>query len=225
MLGKSIVPPFARSEHALLRAAQQGDERAIVYLITRYEPIRRVVGSQLRRLDRSGRHHDEMRAAANLALLEALRNFDPGRGARFATYAFQYVRGAMLRARFSAPKPSSGSGAPRIEIVGLDEAATERNGNRQGYERELFAHDGSYGADVGYDRALAADRDAAVRAFVAGLVDGQREIVIDLFWRHRTHREVAVARGVSRPAVSQALARACDRGRVQLAEYQLGLSC
>jgi DNA-directed RNA polymerase specialized sigma24 family protein len=59
---------------------------------------------------------------------------------------------------------------------------------------------------------------------VSRLADGQRDIVIDLFWHNKSHAEVARARGVSRPAVSRALARAYCHGRTELAAYQSSLA-
>lgn len=225
MLGKSIVPPFARTERDLVRAARQGNPRAVEYLITKHEPVCKLIRSQMHKLDRSTNHHDDLRAAAHLALLDALRNFDATRGARFATYAFQYVRGAMLKTLFPGQRPSNDVDAtPAIRLVTLDASIGSDAEDTEGYERELFARDQQYGVDPGYDRALTGDRDVAVCTFVDGLGDGQRGIVIDLFWHHKTHSEIAASRGVSRPAISRALARAYKRGRTELAVHQLDLA-
>ena len=178
----------------------------------------------MRKLDRTGHQHDELRAVANLALLEALPNFHPSRGAKFTTYAFHYVRGAMLKALFPGQRSSLDKSKPTVRLVPLDAPATDAADDSEGYERELFARDKSYGIDPGYDRVLTADRDADVRAFVSELGDGQRGIVIDLFWHHKTHLEVATNRGVSRPAVSRALARAYRHGRVELAAHEAALA-
>lgn len=224
MLGKPIVPPFARTERDLVRAAQAGDQTAVAYLVTGYEPVCRLVRSQMRKLDRTGNQHDELRAVANLALLEALPNFDPARGAKFTTYAFQYVRGAMLKSLFPGQRASRDESKPIVRLVRLDAPATDAADDSEGYERELFARDKDYGIDPGYDRVLTTDRDADIRAFVSGLGDGQRGIVIDLFWHHKTHLEVATDRGVSRPAVSRALARAFGHGRAELAAHEAALA-
>jgi RNA polymerase sigma factor (sigma-70 family) len=201
MPGKSIVPPFARTERELVRAAQQGNQRAIEYLITTYEPICKLIRSQMYKLDRSRTQHDELRAAANVALLEALHNFDATRGTKFTTYAFQYVRGAMLKALFAGTKPpSDNEHRPAVRLVSVDApTTTDDSDDSEGYERELYSRDKQYGIDPGYDRVLTADRDAEIRAFVAGLGDGQRGIVVDLFWHHKTHAEIATERGSAVP--------------------------
>lgn len=224
MYGKSIVPPFARTERDLVRAAQAGNPRAVEYLITTHEPVCKLIGSQMRKLDRSGKHHDEMRAVANLALLEALPKFDLARGVKCTTFVFQHVRGAMLKAMFPGQRSPQDEAKPTIRLVGLDAPVGDDTDDDRGWERELFARDTEYGIDPGYARALTTDRDAAVRAFVASLGDGQRGIVIDLFWHSQTHLEIATDRGVSRPAISRALARAYQHGRVELAAHEAALA-
>jgi DNA-directed RNA polymerase specialized sigma24 family protein len=136
------------------------------------------------------------------------------------------VRGAMLKVLFAGSRPPSDEEQTRaVRLVSIEAPTTgEDAAENEGYERELFARDTQYGIDPGYDRVLTADRDAEIRAFVAGLGDGQRSIVVDLFWHHRTHAEIAKERGVSRPAVSRALARAYKRGRSALAGHEVSLA-
>jgi RNA polymerase sigma factor (sigma-70 family) len=222
MHGKPIVPVRLRSEAELVRAAQGGDQDAVEYLVTRYPPVWRLVRSLERRLNRRDLH-DELLAAANLAILEALLRFDGRRGARFTTYIYHYIRGAMLEVLY--PQDRGRKDRRRdgdlVRLVGLGDRDTEVGGS---YEHELRARDDGYGLDAGYASLLEADRNADVRAFVIGLPDNQRDIVIDLFWRQRTHADLARERGVSRPAISQALARALARGERALADHHFELA-
>ena len=41
---------------------------------------------------------DDVLSLADAALMEAWQGYDPARGARFSTYAYPWVRGAILRA-------------------------------------------------------------------------------------------------------------------------------
>jgi RNA polymerase sigma factor (sigma-70 family) len=225
MHGKSIVHPTFRSDDRLVRAARSGDERAIAYLITEHPGVCKLVRSLQNKLDRQRIDHDELRAVANLALLDAIRNFDPSRGVKFTTYAYIYVRGAMVKSLYPhKTSTSSNDAGPPIRLVGLDAGAAPDDPDAEGYERELFARDSQYGIDPGYDRAETSDRDAVIASFVGRLVPNQRDIVIDIYWGSKTHQQIASERGVSRPAVSRALARAHKSGLVELAAHHFGLA-
>lgn len=227
MSGRSIVPTYARTERALIAAAQSGNRDAIEYLVAKYPPLQRIVGSLLFRLDRSGQHHDDLRAAAHLALLDALRNYDGDRAAKFTTYAYSYVRGAMLKALAFCRKWSTADDELRaVRWVPLHSKATDdaTDGDGEHFERELLRRDPDYGIDRRFGRALHADRDADVRRFVSSLADDQRAIVFDLFWHDKTHAEIAAERGVSRPAISRAQARVFKRGLSDLASHHIGLA-
>jgi DNA-directed RNA polymerase specialized sigma24 family protein len=113
-----------------------------------------------------------------------------------------------------------------MTVVSIEAASTadENGGNDYAFEREMFKHDSEYGADAGIVRVLTSDRDDAVRRFVSRLSGGQREIVVDLFWRDKATANVARDRKVTSPAISRAMARVYDRGRNELAAYQTSLA-
>jgi RNA polymerase sigma factor (sigma-70 family) len=216
VIGKSIVPPFARTEHDLICAAQGGNPEAVSYLLTKYVPLRTLIHWQAYKLDLSGRHHDDLRAAANLAVLEALPKFDALRGVKFTTYAWIYVRSAMLNVLY----PSRRSSANKLRFVSLDAQTGGESDDGGRFKRDMLAQDPQHGLDVRLERALDSDRDTAVREFVSSLPEGQRGIVFDIFWRETSHAEIARKRGVSRPAISRALARSYKHGRRDLSAYQ-----
>jgi RNA polymerase sigma factor (sigma-70 family) len=224
MHGKSIVHPTFRSDDRLVRAARDGDERAIAYLITQHPGVCKLVRSLQNKLDRQRINHDELRAVANLALIDAIRNFNPSLGVKFTTYAYIYVRGAMMKSLYPHKASWSANDTdPPVRLVGLDAGAVIDDPDAERYERELFARDRQYGIDPGYDRIEASDRDDAIASFVERLVPNQRDIVIDIYWGSKTHQQIASERGVSRPAVSRALARAHRAGVAEMAAHHLGL--
>jgi RNA polymerase sigma factor (sigma-70 family) len=221
MNGRLSVPEKYRSEEGLVRAAQSGDRRATEYLLTQHPPVLALLASLRRSIDPFNVAAADLEAAGRLALLEALQRFDATRAVKFTTYSYNFVRGAMLAELYPhvERRRERTNGAKRVRLVTLGPDADGTNG----YEGDLLAHDPDYGTDPAFARVEDV-RPAAVRAFVAGLPASQREIVEAVYWDERTHEEIAVERGVSRPAVSRALARVHARGARELAEHRLGLA-
>ena len=65
-------------------------------LIVHYLPIVRSAAVQLRSMAGSLLEQEELIDQGVLALIECLERYDPDRGARFETFAFMRVRGAMI---------------------------------------------------------------------------------------------------------------------------------
>lgn len=61
---------------------------------------------------------------------------------------------------------------------------------------------------------------AAVNGFVDSLPPRDQEIVKRLFWQEQTQTEIAASFGVSKMAISKAIARICKHGRTALAAHQ-----
>jgi RNA polymerase sigma factor (sigma-70 family) len=218
--GKELIPLKRWSELDLVNAARQESHPAIEYLVVGYGPIQRVIKSLARSVDPYDLAGDELTAAARLGILEALRRFDPDRGVRFITYAYSFIRGEMIKARYSQGRRREwDAGRPSPRLVPLstesDEEATE-----QSWEAELYARDSSFGADRGYPWVDKEPSMKAVRSFVAALPPGQHAVIRDVFWGGQSHTETARRLGVSRPAVSRTLRRAFERGRRDLADHR-----
>lgn len=221
MTQRSIVPPYARDERMLILAAKGGNELALAYLVRRYEPVRRLIQSQSYKLDVDGRHRDDLCQAGVEGVIKALRRFDPSRGVRFATYAYHDIRSEMFKTLYPGRKESRVVDGQPVQMISTDIESDEADGGScYDHERELYLQHRGYGVDRGFERALNADRDAAVRRFVDTLGESQKGIVVDLFWNDKTHVEIAAERGVSRPAITRALARATKRAIADLAAYQ-----
>ena len=65
-------------------------------LVLHYLPIVRSAAVQLRTMAGSLLEQEDLTDQGVLALMECLDRYDPGKGARFETYAFVRVRGAMI---------------------------------------------------------------------------------------------------------------------------------
>jgi len=222
MNGRLSVPEKCRPEAGLVRAAQSGDCRAKEYLLTQHAPVLALLASLRRSIDPFNMAAADLEASGRLALLEALQRFDASRAVKFTTYAYNFVRGAMLAEMYPhvERRRERTNGVERVRLVAL---VAEGAGGNDGYESDLLAHDPDYGAEPGFARVEDV-RPAAVRAFVASLPASQREIVEAIYWDERTHEEIADERGVSRPAISRALARVHARGAKELVQHRLELA-
>lgn len=189
-------PPALLPDAIIVRLACDGREDCVAHLLTSARGVGRLIGAMRREIDPYRVVPDgELEAVARLAALEALRRFRPELGVRFSTFVYWPMRGAMLR-----HAASYGSGRPAS--LGDDDLS------------DPLAEGTLDGVCECVDRDLSASH---VRAFVAQLPLGQREIVHAVFWEGRSHAEIATERGVSRQAVSKALAKALARGERELA--------
>jgi RNA polymerase sigma factor (sigma-70 family) len=225
MPGKYIVPPQYQSEPELVSAAQRGSHRAIEHLVVSHQPIRSLIATLTRSIDPERRATDDLEGAARLAILEALRSFDPARGVRFPTYAYYFIRGAMLKTLYPAAERCRRDGeVSRIKFVSLEEPGENEFASHAGSEDDLLKSDPEYGIDPGYARAEDSACAAGVRRFVAALAPNQRTIVTAVFWDGQTHSQLALERAISRPAITRTLQRVYARGEKELAEYRLELA-
>jgi RNA polymerase sigma factor (sigma-70 family) len=223
MSRKRIVPLQHRSEQDLVSAAKDGDGRAIEQLVINHPPLRSIITNLKRRLDPGSRAQDDLEGAARLAVLEALRTYKPQRGARFSTYAYYFIRGAMLKTLYPNSERYRDNGTlQRVRHISLETPA-DADCEHPGHEIALLRNDADYGRDPGYAALENAARNAEVRRFVAELPPNQRTIITEVFWNERTHGEVAVRLGTSRPAVTRTLQRVYARGERDIPEMRLQL--
>lgn len=224
MSGKAGNTLSYRFEGHLICQAQSGDSQAIEYLLTEYGPVRALLCSLRRSVDPLNVAPDELESAGQLAVLEALRGFDTERGAKFTTYAYHFIRGAMLAELYPyvERRRESENGARRVRLVSVIQGFDGEDAGH-GYESELLSHDPDYGIDPGFAR-VEDGRSEAVHAFLGTLPASQRAIVDAVYWGEQTHGDIAAARGVSRPAVTRALTRVHTRGAKELANHRLELA-
>ena len=220
MHGKHVVHLERCSEAALVDAAKAGDESAVERLLISFPPIRGIVRSLSRYYDPAGHAGEELEAAARLGLVEALRRFDPDRGVKFTTFAYNFVRGAMLKALYSnAQRRDRAAGRKPVMVVPFAPESEECETPKAGPEAELAQRENHYGIEPGFGEVERRSSEQAVRDFVALLPPNQRGIVRDVFWHGMSHAEAAQRRGTSRPAVSRTLSRVYRRGERQLCAH------
>lgn len=225
MHGKHVVHLERCSESDLVEAAKAGNDDALERLLISYPPIRRIIRSLGRQYDperRAGdeRAGDELEAAARLGLVEALRRFEPARGVKFTTFAFKFIRGAMLKALYSrAQQREWAAGRQTTILVPFGPGSEDYGSSADDPEAEIARRDDQYGIETGYAKVERRPTEEAVRDFVAELPASQRGIVRDVFWGGMSHAEAAKRRGVTRPAVSRTLQRVFKRGERELGSH------
>lgn len=220
MHGKHVGHFECCSESDLVEAAKAGVDDALERLFISYPPIRRIIRSLSRQYDPNGRAGEELEAAARLGLVEAIRRFEPAKGVKFTTFAFHFVRGAMLKALYSRNQRREwAAGRQAITCVPFESLAEDCDLAANDPEAELARRDDQYGIEIGYAKVEKRPTELAVRDFVAELPPNQRGIVQDVFWNEMSHAEAARQRGVSRPAVSRTLHRVFKRGESELGSH------
>ena len=200
----------ARSEETLVCAAQDGDWRAQLELLRRYEPLVRhtVRGLSLPcRCDR-----DDIAQEARLALVGAIRGWQSRRGP-FAAFAEQCVRTktatALARARARKHQVLSRAvslewapaGGNLVAPLDDDEGSARRTQNGPPLSTRLPAHGDPVSA------VLAREQLAAVCTALPTLSVNERAAVAGAL-NGKPQRQIATEMGCTVKAVSQSLRRA-----------------
>lgn len=117
-----------------------------------------------------------------------------------------------MRQRTPTPRPLfCGVFAP---VLSLDALTA---GHGAAGDSSFDIRDDSPGAE---ERLEQAQGLAAVHDFVDSLPPRDQEIVKRLFWQDETQTQIAASYGVSKMAISKAMARICARGRQALAAHE-----
>ena len=111
----------AFSDSELLQLSRKGDECAEDTLILRY---RRMVKACARPFFLAGGDREDLAQEGMIGLLSAIREYDPGGGASFRTYAELCIRRRLISAAKSASRQKH---APLNDGVSLDEILSAEN--------------------------------------------------------------------------------------------------
>ena len=111
----------AFSDSELLQLSRKGDEGAEDTLILRY---RRMVKACARPFFLAGGDREDLAQEGMIGLLSAIREYDPGGGASFRTYAELCIRRRLISAAKSASRQKH---APLNDGVSLDEILSAEN--------------------------------------------------------------------------------------------------
>src|SRR6476661_1913637 len=164
------------------------------------------------RYDGRGVEHDDLVQVARLALVKAVRRYEPGHAPSFAAYAVPTISGELkrwFRDRGWVVRP------PRR----LQELRVNLQSIRAQLEQELGAtpSDTELAAAVGVEMEAADDRVCLSEALTE-LDDDERELLLMRYVEGMTQREIGEARGVSQMQVSRTLRRITVQLHDHLAE-------
>ena len=212
------------SVEALVRTAKGGNSHAVEALIAGDGPLRRMIQAIKRDADpqRIARRWEpvpekgkpnEAEAAARVGVLEALDRFDTTREIAFTTFAYPFIKGAVLKALYPKVR-RSGDERPAPRLVDLDVGvASDEPSTSPGFEALILKNDPGYGQEPGYLRLIASEGRAAVRRFVEELPERQRVVVRGIYFEGRSQQDLADAHGVTPQAISKLHNKALARGR------------
>lgn len=111
----------AYSDTELLQLSRDGDKNAESYLVERY---RQLVRTCTRPFFLAGGDREDLMQEGMIGLLSAMREFDPGGGASFRTYAELCIRRRVISAAKSASRQKH---SPLNDGVSLEEILSEEN--------------------------------------------------------------------------------------------------
>jgi RNA polymerase sigma-B factor len=204
-------------------------------LLQRYQGL---AGQLASRFKQRGASADDLRQVALLALVRALRRFDPGRGAQFSTYAEPSILGELKRyfrdhgwlvrpprtvqenylAVFDAVGFLEGhlGRAPTVDEVAdyaaVPETAVLESFRAAGGRRGSLHDDTTFEQGLGDDgmAMLAAENSVLVDQLIGRLSEDQRRVVLLSYFTDLPQREIAARLGLSELTVSRLRRRALD---------------
>ena len=206
-------------EAETVERAQKGDQEAMAQLLKMNQPLLRALAG---RLCNPGPLLDELMQAGSIGLMQAVRRFDPGRGAKLTTYAVPWMLGEMKRALRCALE-STGVQAKRAQSLRSEEEtactmdrqlaiqgakAMERPLSVEAFEEEGHALTGDN--DIDLDRL-------ALRMALPSLVPQERGVLLLRYYRNLTQKETARLLGKSQAQISRIERRALDTLRTLIA--------
>jgi RNA polymerase sigma-32 factor len=206
----------SEQERVLLRAAQAGDQRAAAELVQSHM---RLVVQIASAYARDGLSVHDLVGEGALGLMEAIRRFDLGRGARFASYAGWWVRAcvrrhALANRRIVGMPDSRGARVARSRLRSTERALMQQLGRRPSH-RELASVLGVSERDVELVDTALSSRDVPIVAGEPGLAFEPED---EALWPEQAVAE-AQSRAQREATVQRALETLNERERALICEH------
>lgn len=174
-------PPAGCRDSELVRAARQGDDAALHELLTTYRGFAR---TRARSYFVAGADHDDVVQEGMIGLYKAVRDFEPGHGASFRTFAELCITRQILTAVTSATRHKHG---PLNHYVSFDRPAGDGGSPDTRLDAALAGCTPGDPADL----VVAAERVRALQAHVDAVLSDLETEVLRLHVAGRTHSEIA----------------------------------
>ena len=215
-------------------------------LIMHYLPIVRSAAVQLRSMAGSLLEQEELIDQGVLALIECLERYDPDRGARFETFAFMRVRGAMIdyirsqdwvphRARNFQKKVEEACSIlshkqmrePDVnEVADYLDLPVEKvenhikymnHANLLSFESVLQDMEGKPEENLFYKELM-----GTLTSAIDGLGEKERLVITLYYYEELKYSEIAQVMGIGQSRVCQIHTRAIQKLKASLEDYMRG---
>ncbi|MDI9470759.1 MAG: sigma-70 family RNA polymerase sigma factor [Bacillota bacterium] len=204
MLGENRSPsPAAPSDAELALRWQDGDERALKILLTRYRPLLRSAAGRYRL---RGGDYEDLLQEARIGLMQAAEGFAPDRRPSFAAYATVTIHN---RLRDAVRRDAARSQRLLSDASSLDlDPATENEYDPVAAVPDAVFAEKSRLLGAQPEQALESERslEAVMAAVFERLSELERLVLLERL-AGRTIGEIAARHGFSHNRVSAALAR------------------
>jgi RNA polymerase sporulation-specific sigma factor len=185
-------------------------------ICAKFEPL---VASLARSFSFGYGNFNDLQQEGFLGLLEAVRHFDPDRGVKLSTFAYQYVRGRILnflrgeRQHYLAPESESEYDGRRYFY--LSESITKNDSDPDdGLTLEEMIPSVANGAlEEMVDVVLLRGK---IESALLVLTNREKEVMTLYYWEDLLPSEIAQKIGVSRPRVTKLLQRSLEKLRLQM---------
>jgi RNA polymerase sigma factor (sigma-70 family) len=181
-------------------------------LIMKYRVKGRKLGRSMLRRWHARMDLEEVDSIVDLSLCEAVKRFDPEKGASFMTFLFYHLKGNMVRAIISAAASNSIplAIAEMLEASGLDEDGVTSN-RSVGINASELAEAVTSQEALQPDEALWRKEMSDMSALACSKLDDlEREIVKRIFIQEQQIIDIAAALGYSRCHISRVKKKALD---------------
>ncbi len=165
---------------------------------------------------RLGIERDDIISLTDAALCEAALRFQSDAGAKFSTYLFYFLKGAVIQLVTQRIKERNS-----IRSVSGDAAAEEQPAQRALDQREAESFDEERSNASPHRPLLLAEMRQRCREAIAKLSETEREVVIDVHLHEKKLTAVARRLGYSRGHLSCIRRQAFEKVRPMLEPYKM----
>lgn len=194
----------------IVERIQSGHEADILTLWRQVERLVEVVAD--RRLymlnGRGGVDMDDLKQSGFIAMLRAIRDFDPEKGFRFATYLLNDLKTEFALATSYRPGRKE-KHDPLDRAASIDEPLYDDEGNTSTLSEII--RDPS--AETAFDGVVEIDMVEAVRAALDVLTEERKSVLIERYYHGKTYKETAQKLGMSESSAKRVEAKALRRLR------------
>ena len=177
------------SDEELIRRAGAGESEIENYLLDKYKTM---VRKNARVLYLEGGDKEDLLQEGMLGLFKAIRSYEPGKGASFATYANQCITNQMFSAISAAKRKKHAILSESVSLSEIGEAAQEA----------AFAY-----AEDPEEIVIEREAEAQLKEQIRKTLSPMENRVLDHYLQGMNYREIAAKLGKPEKSIDNALQR------------------